>query len=93
MTSRRSLRDHDIRKQPGVSGREAIYASPDTNEASSATEDRPQPIGTWENNHRRVTFYCSLELVQKLEAEISRSGRSKSRIIVDAIEAHLNGKK
>lgn len=92
MTSRRSLRDHDIRKPPGSAGREAIYASPDTSEASS-TEDRPQPIGTWENNHRRVTFYCSLELVQKLEAEITRSGRSKSRVIVDAIQAHLNTKK
>jgi Ribbon-helix-helix protein, copG family len=38
---------------------------------------------------QRVTFYCPLELLEAVEAEMERSGRSKSGVIVDALRAHL----
>jgi hypothetical protein len=38
-----------------------------------------------------VTFYCPLELLEAVEAEMARSGRSKSGVIVDALRAHLAG--
>ena len=44
---------------------------------------------SWEEAHHRVTFYCPRELLAELEAEMERSGRSKSRVIVDALVEHL----
>ena len=38
-----------------------------------------------------VTFYCPLELLEAVEAEMARSGRSKTGVIVDALQAHLAG--
>ena len=92
MSTRPSLRDHAIRKQPAPSGREAIYSPQDTNEATTSTEDNPLSTSTWEDTHRRVTFYCSLELLQVLEAEITNSGKSKSQVIVEALQAQLRKK-
>ena len=43
----------------------------------------------WEDTHQRVTFYCPRELLAVVEAEMERSGRSKSRVIVDALTEHL----
>jgi hypothetical protein len=43
----------------------------------------------WEAAHQRVTFYCPVDLLDQVEAEVARSGRSKSRVIVDALRAHL----
>jgi Ribbon-helix-helix protein, copG family len=36
-----------------------------------------------------VTFYCPLEVLEAVEAEMDRSGRSKSRVITDALRQHL----
>jgi hypothetical protein len=44
----------------------------------------------WEENNVRVTFYCPRPMLEKVEKEIVRSGRSKTRVIVDAIEHHLS---
>src|SRR5262245_19410450 len=46
------------------------------------TEDSAE----WEASNVRVTFYCPKTLLRKVEHEIRRSGRSKTRVIVDAIE-------
>ena len=43
----------------------------------------------WDASHVRVTFYCPVSLLAQLESEITRSGRSKTRVIVDAIQNHL----
>lgn len=45
---------------------------------------------TWDHSHRRVTLYCPLDLLDAIEAEMKRSGRSKSRVIVDALWAFFN---
>ncbi len=90
MTTRRpSLRDHNIRNQPTSSGREAIYSA---DESTPSTEDTPQSTSTWENSHRRVTFYCSMELLQALEQEIAQSGKSKSQVIVESLQVRLRQK-
>lgn len=43
----------------------------------------------WEDTHRRVTFHCSVALLEAVEAEMERSGRSKSQVINDALRAAL----
>jgi hypothetical protein len=81
---RSSLRDRLGQDQ--ARGQEAIYGQPEP-----ATTDR-LPSTTeagWEATHHRVTFYCPLDLLGALEAEMRRSGRSKSRVIVDALREHL----
>ena len=44
---------------------------------------------TWEETHQRLTFHCPVTLRRAIEEEVARSGRSKSRIIVDAVREHL----
>ena len=44
---------------------------------------------TWEEAHQRVTFHCPKALVAMIEREMRRSGRSKSRVIVEALAADL----
>lgn len=54
----------------------------------------PAAPGSWDATHERVTFHCPRAVIDAVEAEVTRSqrageGRSKSRIIVDAIRQHL----
>ena len=49
----------------------------------------PDPPATWEETHQRLTFHCPVALRQAVEEEVRRSGRSKSRVIVDALREHL----
>ena len=51
--------------------------------------DRPPSTGTWEQAHRRVTFYCPVAVLAALEREMGRSRRSKTAVIVDALREHL----
>lgn len=44
---------------------------------------------TWEQTHQRVTFHCPTWLLVRIKAEVARSGRSKSRVIADAVQAAL----
>ena len=46
----------------------------------------PAPESTrWDAYHRRVTFYCPVDLLAAIEAEMERSGRGKSRVIADVL--------
>lgn len=55
----------------------------------TARDKDAEESGGWDDAHQRVTFYCPRDLVQAIEAEMAASGRSKSRVIVDAVRAHL----
>ena len=57
--------------------------------ATKKAESEPASGGTWEESHQRVTFHCPVELRKAIEEEVRRSGRSKSRVIVDALREHL----
>ena len=92
-TRRPNLRDHAVRQRPPSRGRDAIYnASPSQ---PSAVARLPQPVDRkrsaagWDESHRRVTFYCPLDLLEGLEKEVGRSRRSKTAVIVEAIREHL----
>ena len=50
---------------------------------------QPESPPTWEAEHQRVTFYCPVRLLGQIEAEMSRSSRSKTAVIADAIREHL----
>lgn len=86
---RPNLRD---RMSEPARGREAVYGPPPIVDAQPSTDDRvPSTVDRWEDAHKRVTFYCPSDLLAAVEAEMARSGRSKSRVIVDALAGHLRG--
>ncbi len=62
-----------------------MVAKPRTAKAPAAGDGG----GLWDESYRRVTFHCPVALLQAVEAEMERSGRSKSRVIVDALRAAL----
>jgi hypothetical protein len=45
------------------------------------------PEGRWTDRHRVVHFYASDELHAWIKDEMHRTGKSKTQIIVDALEA------
>ena len=50
----------------------------------------PRPVppeGRWTDRHRLVSFYASDELWEWIDEEVRRSGMSKTRVIVGALEA------
>jgi hypothetical protein len=55
----------------------------------SAVSGQPDGRVPWADRTTRITFYVPRELADAIELERARSGRSKSRIIVDAIREHL----
>ncbi len=88
---------------PAPKGREALYqASPPPAstepevEHKRLTVDRKRSTPAderWEDSHTRVTFYCPVSLVKAIEVEVADSGRSKSQVIVEALRAHLRGRR
>jgi Ribbon-helix-helix protein, copG family len=97
---RSSVRDRLDQDQ--ARGQEAIYGEPETpapepvdHRSTAAAVPRRSPgeaaaAASWEASHQRVTFYCPLELLEAIEADMRRSGRSKTAVIVDALREHLN---
>lgn len=62
--------------------------------AKYVNRDRnPDPDGigaqTWDTFNVRTIFYCPKDLLAALKEEVERSGRSKTRVIVDALSTHL----
>lgn len=80
-----------VSRQPSAVARrtELASAAPDTGTTNG--EARQVTTG-WESKNERLTFYCPTALVAQIEKEMERSDRSKSRVIVDAILAHLQSK-
>ena len=44
---------------------------------------------TWDSSHKRVTFYCPLDLLRELEQAARATGRSKSQLLVDGLRLAL----
>jgi len=99
--ARTSLHDRlQAGNAPAPKGREALYQAPSSvSDVPGPTVDRPpltvdgkpstSPEERWEDTHTRVTFYCPVSLVKAVETEVANSGRSKSQVIVDALQGHL----
>jgi ribbon-helix-helix CopG family protein len=47
----------------------------------------------WEDAHTRVTFHCPVDVLEGVEDLMSRTGQSKSGLIVEALRAYLGGKR
>lgn len=45
---------------------------------------------TWENLHKRWTFHAPVELLEALEAEAKRSGRTKNAVAVALLREGLH---
>jgi hypothetical protein len=92
------------RKAPSPSTKPPVStkstAAPSTSNTSDADRKRStsrksassEGTAEWDASHLRVTFYCPRSLLGQVESEIKRSGRSKTRVIVDAIQSHLKAK-
>ncbi len=79
----------DARPAFGTGGRS-------TDDGTRSPEDRRRcapensPGGqSWEETHRRVTFYCPVDLLARIEVEVAHGERSKSQIIVGALVGAL----
>jgi hypothetical protein len=59
---------------------------------STTLSKRSTSPDDWYANHERVTFYCPTALLAALQATMTRSGLSKTRVIVDALQAHLKAR-
>ena len=49
----------------------------------------PRPVppeGRWIDRHRPVAFYASGDLIAWIEEEMGRTGKSKTQVIVGALE-------
>lgn len=49
----------------------------------------PRPVsleGRWDARHKLVAFYASDDLREWIEEEMQRTGKSKTQVIVDALE-------
>lgn len=62
----------------------AVVAIEAARQASSSRTD-----DTWDSSHKRVTFYCPLDLVGELEQATRATGRSKSQLLVDGLRLAL----
>ncbi len=50
-------------------------------------ESATQDVNTekWDTNHKRVTFYCPMDLLSALDDAVRRTGRSKTQILTDGL--------
>jgi hypothetical protein len=88
-SSLRARLDQD--QDQAARGQEAVYGQPETPAPAGLPGGPPvATAATWEATHQRVTFYCPLELLEAVEAEMRRTGRSKTGVIVDALKEHLD---
>ncbi len=55
------------------------------------TDEEQRP--TWNDLHQRVTFYCPKDLIEKIESTMRVTRKSKSQVIVIALDSLLNKKK
>jgi len=58
---------------------------------AGSPESAAQDVNTekWDANHKRVTFYCPVDLLSELDATVKRTGRSKSQLLVDGLRLVL----
>ena len=50
---------------------------------------RPRQGAGWDASNKAVTFYCPVDLVAAIEAEVAKGRRSKTQVIVQALRAEL----
>lgn len=56
--------------------------------AAGAQQYAEERSANWAERHKRVTFYCPVELLERLDGAVTPE-RSKSEIIVDALRSAL----
>ena len=81
------------RAQPTPRGADAFLAgdkapTPARRPRASRAEAKAEEA-SWEERHQRVTFHCPTELLRRVEQRMAATGQSKSRLLVDALEAYL----
>jgi len=77
----RSVRDTEQQEGPSAA---VFYAA-----------DEPPPVSAperagWEQMHKRWTFHAPIDVLEAIEAESKRSGRSKTAVVVEVLRAGLS---
>jgi hypothetical protein len=73
-----------------AAGRASDIRSEESSSSRLGTPSQaPGTEASWDASHRRVTFYCPDDVLEAIHTDMARSGRSKTRVIVDALRAHL----
>lgn len=75
--------------RPSTVDRRRSTGKPKARPATTTKKKPPAAVGSWNATHERVTFHCPRAVIDAVEAEVTRSSRSKSRVIVDALREHL----
>lgn len=76
-------------------GRESVYGDTPASTDPAAPPRRragrpPREDGaTWEETHSRATYHLPRTLQEAVTAEAASSGRTKSRVVADALRQHL----
>lgn len=69
-------------------GREAVYgAAPPARPDGAGRVNGGEP--SWADLHSRATYHLSIHLQNAIAEEAERSGRSKSRVVADALRSYL----
>lgn len=57
---------------------------------SSSASPPPAPRPRWEATHRRYTVHLPVDLIEAIATESQHTGRSKARIVTDALQAYFH---
>lgn len=80
-------------KRPSIRDTEAAAPSADryfSAEADPEPPAEPPKAPTWEDRNRRWTFHAPVDVLDALDAEAKRSGRSKTAVVVSILREALN---
>lgn len=77
-------------------GRESVYGDVPAGLDPAITPSRRRPGrppredgATWEETHSRATYHLPKIIQEAVTAEAASSGRTKSRVVADALRQHL----
>lgn len=71
-------------------GAEHSTASTEDRARPSSASPPPAPRPRWEATHRRYTVHLPVDLIEAIAAESQHTGRSKARIVTDALQAYFH---
>ena len=81
MPKPRSVRDSEKQDGPSAS---AFFAPEEPAAAVAPAAPR------WEQLHKRWTFHAPVDVLEAVDAEARRSGRTKTAVVVELLRAGLN---
>lgn len=76
--------------QPAAAEQSAASTGDRGRSSSVSPPAAAQPRPRWEATHRRYTVHLPVDLIEAIAAESQHTGRSKARIVTDALQAYFH---